>query len=178
MTRRKMRRSFHALSVSPYASRWAREEEHGREPKGPAQLLVARAGVITSARARLFSLRHRKPDGRSAHRGEGRATLPRPSSVVICRFRAALIGTLHDRMVFPSMMTVQLPHCDRPQPKRGLLTQVVAQNVGKYGSGICSDDPCLAVHLERESRHSEPPWLAGRAGPVFTAYRLASSLCR
>src|SRR5713226_6109667 len=51
--------------------------------------------------------------------GCGWATLPKPSSVVILLFCAALVGRVQDRTDFPSMITVHAPHWPRPQPNLG-----------------------------------------------------------
>src|ERR1700674_6074149 len=63
----------------------------------------------------------------------GCSTLPKPSSVVMLRFCAAVTGTLHDRTVFPSMITVHAPHWPRPQPNLGPCSPRSSRKTYKSG---------------------------------------------
>src|SRR3954468_18779934 len=47
------------------------------------------------------------------------SSVPRPSSVVTGLPRAPATGVTHERIALPPRWTVQAPHCERPQPKRG-----------------------------------------------------------
>src|SRR5258706_8781801 len=50
------------------------------------------------------------------------------------RFCIALTGTLHDRTVRSSTITVHAPHCDRPQPNLGPFSPKLSRK--RYKSGV------------------------------------------
>src|SRR5437667_11134031 len=64
----------------------------------------------------------------------GWATLPKPSSVLMFRFCALLTAVLQDRTAWPSRITVQQPHCERPQPNFGPFNPRSSRNT--YSSGV------------------------------------------
>src|SRR2546423_9411823 len=51
--------------------------------------------------------------------GCGCSIVPSPSSVVTGVCAAATAGVTHERIALLPRCTVQAPHCERPQPKRG-----------------------------------------------------------
>src|SRR5260370_25020789 len=50
------------------------------------------------------------------------------------RFCALLTAMLHDRTALPSTITVQQPHCERPQPNFGPFSPSSPRNT--YNSGV------------------------------------------
>src|SRR5437667_3176714 len=60
--------------------------------------------------------------------------LPKPSSVVMFRFCALLTAMLHDRTGLSSTITVQQPHCERPQPNFGPFKPSSPRNT--YNRGV------------------------------------------
>src|SRR5258708_4014196 len=72
------------------------------------------------------------------------------STVVTLPLPTLLTGYTHERMAFPSICTIQAPHCARPQPKRGPRSARSSRNA--YRSGMSGSSTCTSAVLSLTTR--------------------------